>query len=833
MALLAAMLPFLPTREELLMAQSLLQSVRNLRETLLACALRAQAPPADAARQLTALTAEIAGAELDDRQLARLWGEWQLILVEGQGARDDAAAWTALRGTAAIGLNALLQRPEWAALQESFRRAIFPRLLAAATAPRSARMQACIETTTRLRTLAGQPLGREWYWRLQRLAEMQYPRFGTSGWRARMGQDFTWPRATAIAQAIVEFVRDSGLGALPLAIGYDSRINADKVAALVAEVAVANGLPVQLAARETPSPALIYYITEELGVAKNAGLINCTPSHNPVKDPAQRLYLGTEYHGIRYNMPYGAVAPSRATDTIGRRAMELLLEDQIVPTDRPRGTVTLFDPLEGYADAVIDDLSGQVALPEGGRGDALLRMREFWGAPDAMVVIDEMHSASRGYLRRICDKLGIRYTVLHGEKDPLLGELLYANPEPPHIRHCEDKVRELRGSYPRIIGLGMDTDSDRFGSVDAHGNYVMANQVIPMLADYLLTNAYNGHPGKLIRNMVTTRLLDRVAGQHRDKIIPPPDASKLVIHAAAPEYHVALGDPQAQSGFLTYVVPVGFKYIADVMMDELQAAMREGADDPQQLQALFHACLQRLLVAGEESNGMTSRGHTPDKDGLWAAMLTLQMCAVRAATLETLWEQTIATYGKLVSVRRDVEAPDVAKEALVNVYLDRYADMAAAGVEPDGELANFLPVYCGGVRGELVEIILRDADGRECYLAIRASGTEPINRIYVECPEESERDEILTAVGVELERQILQAILAAPDMQTIVDLLEAVQLPAVDGRDLPATFTNRIIGPAIARLRELTGSQAEEMIQLADAELGERNAAKAGALATP
>ena len=86
---------------------------------------------------------------------------------------------------------------------------------------------------------------------------------------------------------------------------------------------------------------MIYYITEVLGVAKNAGLINCTPSHNPVKDPAQRAYLGTEYHGIRYNMPYGAVAPSRATDTIGRRAMELLLEETIVPVDRARGTVTL------------------------------------------------------------------------------------------------------------------------------------------------------------------------------------------------------------------------------------------------------------------------------------------------------------------------------------------------------------------------------------------------------------------------------------------------------------------------------------------------------------
>ena len=812
------------------MPQSLLSTIRTLRETVLANGLAGQAPPSAAAQQLHALLPAIEDTTLDDRQLARLWGELQLLLIEGDG-RQEAAQWGELRHAAQAGLVGVLQRPEWAELRAVFHRTIFPRLAAAVPAPKSARTQACIEATTRLRALAGTAQGRAHYWRLGQLAEMQFPRFGTSGWRARMGQDFSWPRATAVAQAIVEYLLASGLGDRPLAIGYDSRINADKVAALVAEVAVANGVPVHLAARETPSPALIYYITEELGVAQNAGLINCTPSHNPVKDPSQRLYLGTEYHGIRYNMPYGAVAPSRATDTIGRRAMELLLADEVVPTDKPRGAVTLFDPLEGYANAVIDDLAGDVTRADGRRVDALAQMRAFWSAPEAMVVIDEMHSASRGYLRRICDKLGIRYTVIHGEKDPLLGELLYANPEPPHNQRCMDTVRELRATYPRIVGLGMDTDSDRFGAVDSHGNYTMANQVIPMLADYLLTNAYNGEPGKIIRNMVTTRLLDRVAAENPGRVIPPPDPSAIVIHAAAADYHVMLGDAKVQSGFHSFVVPVGFKYIADVMMDALQAAIAAGEHDAVRLQEIFHACLDRLLIAGEESNGMTSRGHTPDKDGLWAAMLTLQMCAARGATLETIWEQTIAKYGKLVSVRRDVEAPDVAKEALVNVYLERYADMAAAGVAPDAALAHFTPVYCGGVRGELVEVILHDADARECYLAVRASGTEPINRIYVECPTEGERDELLQAVGVELERQIVFALLGAPDVSAVVDLLEAVQLPPTSGADLPATFTNRVTGPAIARIRELAGSQAEEMIQLADAELGERNAAKAGALA--
>jgi len=809
------------------MIHPLLLQVRSLRQALLNRTLHQQAPPPDVAKKLIDLVPQFARTELDDVQLAHLWGELQLILIECEGSREDATPWGQVRNAADAGLVGVLKRKEWEDMHDLFRRDIFARLAAAVLAPRAARMQACIETTTRLRQLANRPVGHPWYWRLLRIAEMQYPRFGTSGWRARMGLDFTWRRATAVAQAILEYLQEAGLHDRPLAIGYDSRVNADRVASLVAEITVANGMQVLLSARETPSPALIHFITEVRGVAKNAGLINCTPSHNPVKDLATGLYLGNEYHGIRYNTPYGAVASSRATNAIGRRAMELLLEESIVPVDRPRGTVTLFDPLEQYTTALIGDLSGKAAEPENLDAGAPAEMREFWGAENAMVVIDEMHSASRGYLRASCERLGIRYTVLHGEKDPLLGELLYANPEPPHIARCAEKVRELKGQYPRIIGLGFDTDSDRFGVVDESGNYFMMNRLLPLLADYLLTTAYHGRPGKIIRNNVTTRLLDRVAEMNREKIITPADPTAIVQHAAAPNYQVMLGDPGRMSGFLTHVAPVGFKNIADVMMDRLQEALAAGEANPDRIQQVFQECLQRLLLAGEESNGMTSRGHTPDKDGLWGALLTLRMCAARGLSLGSLWDEFTAKYGKLVSARRDVEAPDVTKEGLVDAYLDRYADMGEEGTLPDPLLADFTPVYCGGVRGDLVEVVLEDADGRECYLTIRASGTESLNRIYVECPEEGQRDELLRAAGEELERLIVSAIVTAPDVNAIVDLLAAVELPPAQGGDLPATYTPRVIAPAVARIREISGSQAEEMILLADRELGERNPAKA------
>lgn len=201
------------------MLHPLLLSVRQLRQTLLLRAAEQAPPPPEFAKRLMDIVPQIARVELSAEQVAQLWGELQLILVEAEGRGEEGMLWGQIRNAADAALVGLLKRREWAGLEEILRRDIFYRLAAAVTAPRGARMQACIEATTRLRALADRPLARKQRWLLLQIAEMQYPRFGTSGWRARMGVDFSWRRATAVAQAIVEYVKQSGLGALPLTIG--------------------------------------------------------------------------------------------------------------------------------------------------------------------------------------------------------------------------------------------------------------------------------------------------------------------------------------------------------------------------------------------------------------------------------------------------------------------------------------------------------------------------------------------------------------------------------------------------------------------------------------
>jgi len=803
------------------MNKQLLENIRNLRKSIVQDALLGNKPQQNSEEKLTSFIPEIASCVCNSTILTCIYGEIQFIFIEAEGKDDSTKIdFARIRNTSYIAITALFKRMEFRDIEENVRKEIFYKFAVAVNLSRNARMQTAIEVTSKLRELGEKPeyINCRWIFRL--LSDMQYPRFGTSGWRAKMGVDFSWKRAEAVAKSIVEYVINSGLSAYPLTIGYDSRINADKIGGLVAEIALKNGLDVHLASRETPSPALIHYITDTIGITKNAGLINCTPSHNPVKDTDTLLYMGTEYHGIRYNMPYGGVAPTNVTDAIGRRAMEILLCDDLVKLeegDRQEGNITYFDPRIDYIESSVLSLEDKD------------RVAAYW--QDGMVVIDEMHSSSRGYIRYACELLNIPHIVLHGTKDPLLGDLTYANPEPPHIYRLRDKVRELKDKYNcKIIGIGFDTDSDRFGVIDEYGEYFMMNNLLPVIAEYMLNENYNNEPGMIIRNMVTTRLLDRVAEENRNKIIPPKNANELALHAKNPDYRVYIGDAKKMSGFLTHVVPVGFKYIAEVMMEDLILSIKNN-ENSELKEKKFRTSLSKLLLAGEESNGMTSRNHTPDKDGLWGAILTLEMCAVKNMGVRAAFNALTAKYGTLVSHRRDVEAPDIAKTALVNNFLDKYVDDKTNStlffMEPDKELADLTPLYVGGVRDELAEIIALDEDGQENYITIRASGTEPINRIYVETPNPEKLMNIVDSVGMELEKHIITAIEKGV-FEEIVDILLTVELSSYDGE--PGTLNERVIVAAKNKIIALYPEDSIKYLTRADAILRAKNRKRGGCL---
>lgn len=604
---------------------------------------------------------------------------------------------------------------------------------------------------------------------LREIYNRKYLRFGTSGVRGRWGEDFTENRAKQVVQTICDYLKAQNtpehVGAKNfsgkrIVIGYDSRRNARLVAEWVAQVCLANGFKVDFANRDTPTPVLVYYLTDNLKPEETAGLINCTASHNP-----------PEWQGIKFNPHLGYPAPTNITDFIAFRIneMQLLGQDAQVTNlaeAEKRGLIRGFDPITDYTNWIMDNGNGNKRIPID-----VQRMARFYA--DKLVLIDEMHGAGRGYLSKLLGLIGIRHEVIHAERDPNIPGLDYANPEEPFINPLKEAVKR-RGAY---IGVGMDTDADRFGIVDTGGVYFRPNQILPMLVKYLGMD--RGLDGRVIATQTGSPLIEVLAGQIPGNDEFKPNEGTVPLYVRHPFYQMKVGKPEDRVLKNAFLVPVGIKYIEEIR--RLDRSYRS----PKQLPANWR---DLLLIGGEESSGLTTRGHVTDKDGIWANLLILDMLAYYAEqsngevdTINAIWERTYAAPGCWRSYggkeeqgsnsgRVDVDAILEAKEALIDYFLD-YLEAGRGETFAGMEI-----VFLGGIRYDIAELQLRDEFGDDQhYLRVRASGTEPINRIYVE----SSRPEIAQTLIQEalqiLEQASVEQVQAALTEWRLVDIISQTQ----------------------------------------------------------
>jgi phosphomannomutase len=204
--------------------------------------------------------------------------------------------------------------------------------------------------------------------------------------------------------------------------------------------------------------------------------------------------------------------------------------------------------------------------------------------------------------------------------------------------------------------VGTDGDADRFGLVDPAGRYYGANHALPLLADYLIT--YRKLQGSLVRTVATSHLLDDVAAEHSLELIE---------------------------------TAVGFKYVG--------AKLREGA-----------------LIGGEESGGISVKGHIPEKDGILASVLMLEMAATRGDSLAEVYDELLKRYGPRDYVRIDQQLPESDKQRLL-ARLAAFDGDKFAGKQIERR------VTIDGYK-----FIFPD----KSWVMLRASGTEPVVRIYIE-----------------------------------------------------------------------------------------------------
>jgi len=226
-------------------------------------------------------------------------------------------------------------------------------------------------------------------------------------------------------------------------------------------------------------------------------------------------------------------------------------------------------------------------------------------------------------------------------------------------------------------GLITDGDADRIGSVDEHGNVVDAHKILAILAKWLLER--KKWPGDLTRAFNTTKMLDRIAAKH---------GRRLHEHG------------------------IGFKYVVDLML------------------------AQEILIGGEESGGVGISRHLPERDGLLNSLLLANVMADEKKTLGELVAALQEEFGEHQYGRIDMHIDEALKQSAIaraSGGVTEIAGMKVLRVETLDGIKFFLEnPDCAGL------VSKGGANAAETWLLLRASGTEPLLRVYCEsCSVES------------------------------------------------------------------------------------------------
>ncbi len=454
-------------------------------------------------------------------------------------------------------------------------------------------------------------------------------RFGTSGWRAIIADEFTFENVRKVTEAICSYLKkNSDESGQVLIIGHDSRFMGEIFCGVAAEIAKKKGFRVLLCNHPTPTPTISHAIRDKQAV----GGINFTASHNP-----------PEYQGIKFSTADGAPALPEITKQI-----ENNFETGARTEEASGGSIEDFDPRPAY----LEDLKIKINLGAISQAKGKYAYDALWGT-------------GRGYLDKILRDNGLECETIHDWRDVTFGG---QSPEPGE-EHL-DELREKVKSDGLTLGIATDGDGDRFGIIDSNGEFITPNQLIAVLTDYLFES--RGWTEGVARSVATSHLIDRVAENR---------------------------------GIKLYETPVGFKFIGELINED------------------------KIILGGEESAGLSIKGHFPEKDGILACLLAAEAVAVRGKSLTEQLEELYERVGKLESGRIGVKLTDEVAQSLKERLAQEPTEIGGKRIEKIN-------------RTDGVKFIFTDGS----WMLMRPSGTEPLVRIYAES-EDKEDLEVLLEQG--------------------------------------------------------------------------------------
>lgn len=315
-------------------------------------------------------------------------------------------------------------------------------------------------------------------------------KFGTGGFRAIIGDEFTKVNIQKIAMAIVKKISDSQCKK-EIVIGYDSRFLSRESACWFSEVVASNGIKVLFINKSQPTPLIMFAVMK---LKLDYGVM-ITASHNPAI-----------YNGIKIFVKEGRDAPVDVTNDIGRIANEIEISNNLLSFDDlvNNGDIKYLDIFNEYIDSILEKLDGEKIKKS--------RLR---------ICLDPMFGVSQLAISTILGTLRCNYFIINNIHDTLFGGKFPA-PEENTLKYLSYYVVEKNFD----LGIATDGDADRLGVIDSKGNYIHANQVLVLLYYYLLK--YKGMHGDVVRNNCTTHMLDRIANDFSCKCHEVPVGFKYI-----------------------------------------------------------------------------------------------------------------------------------------------------------------------------------------------------------------------------------------------------------------------------------------------------------------
>lgn len=316
--------------------------------------------------------------------------------------------------------------------------------------------------------------------------------FGTGGWRAVIGDEFTKENIQILARALADKMRVEGVAEKGIVLGYDRRFLSKEAMQWAGQVFAAEGITAYLINKSAPTPLVMFYVMKH---EFPYGMM-ITASHNPAV-----------YNGIKVFTAGGRDADETQTaeiETYIHDVTDIPPEEMEYDVALQKGLIQEIYPLNEYLDNII----------------AAVDMDKIRNA-GLKVALDPMYGVSETSLKTILLTARCDVETIHERHDTLFGGKL-PSPSAATLRTLQNYVLDKKCD----IGIATDGDADRIGVIDDTGRFLHPNDILVLLYYYLVK--YKGWKGPVVRNICTTHMLDKVAERFGEKCYEVPVGFKHI-----------------------------------------------------------------------------------------------------------------------------------------------------------------------------------------------------------------------------------------------------------------------------------------------------------------